>query len=156
MGLLECKGEPLGWVMTKRRMGLFGGMASRAAFITLACLPAQAALSDNQIDFLNAQNVICGTADGAVAIAACSFAIGSGQWSGAGLATLYYNRGKIYARQKDYPRAIADLKIAIGLNPNFAGAYELRGLAKGLAGDESGGQADNAIARKLDPSIEPM
>ena len=43
-------------------------------------------------------------------------------------AYLYYNRGNVYARQKDYPRAIADYTKAISIDSHLAEAYYNRGL----------------------------
>lgn len=44
-------------------------------------------------------------------------------------AYLFYNRGNVYALQKDYARAIADYTRAISLDPKLAEAYYNRGLA---------------------------
>ena len=41
----------------------------------------------------------------------------------------YYNRGTVYAFRGDFERAIADYDKAIDLNPNFAKAYNNRGIA---------------------------
>ena len=43
-------------------------------------------------------------------------------------AYLYYNRANVYARQKDYPRAIADYTKAISIDSHLAEAYYNRGL----------------------------
>ena len=39
----------------------------------------------------------------------------------------YHNRGQVYWRQEDYPRAIDDFTMVIQLYPNFAEAYHNRG-----------------------------
>lgn len=44
-------------------------------------------------------------------------------------AYLYYNRGNVYVRRKDYQQAIADYTQAIALDPRLAEAYYNRGLA---------------------------
>src|SRR5580700_6555066 len=50
----------------------------------------------------------CENTSGAVAIAACTRAIGSHRYRGDTLAELYNNRGVEYDSQRDYDRAIAD------------------------------------------------
>jgi tetratricopeptide (TPR) repeat protein len=60
-------------------------------------------------------------------IAGCTAMIGSGQWSGDGLALVLNNRGSAYNDKKDYKRAIADLTEAIRLDPKLAIAYYNRG-----------------------------
>jgi len=47
----------------------------------------------------------------------------------------YFNRGREYARNGDYDRAIADYNQAIGLNPNYADAYSSRGAVYGSKGN---------------------
>jgi tetratricopeptide (TPR) repeat protein len=65
----------------------------------------------------------------------------------------FANRGADYLKKGDFDRAIADSSEAIRLNPNtFAWVYCNRGHAK-LKINDSGGNADIAKARQLDPSI---
>jgi hypothetical protein len=46
-------------------------------------------------------------------------------------------------------RATKDVAKAIKLDPNLAGAFELRSLAKRMVGDLKGGEADAATAKRL-------
>lgn len=65
----------------------------------------------------------------------------------------YRDRGAAYVLMGQYPRSIEDFSEAIRLDPNSADAYCCRGLAR-KNGDEAGGDADIATARKIDPSID--
>jgi tetratricopeptide (TPR) repeat protein len=86
-------------------------------------------------------------------IGGCTASIQSGRWSGKALASAYVSRGDAYDDKKDYDHAIADYNQAIQLDPKDAGAYFSRGLAKRLKGDNSGGDADIAAAKTIDPNI---
>lgn len=54
--------------------------------------------------------------------------------------------------QKDYKGAIADYTEAIRLNPNFAEAYNNRGLVRNELGDKQGALADYNTAIKINPN----
>jgi tetratricopeptide (TPR) repeat protein len=86
-------------------------------------------------------------------IGGCTASIQSGRLSGKALARAYVSRGDAYDDKEDYDRAIADYNQAIQLDPKDAGAYFSRGLAKRLKGDKSGGDADIATAKTIDPDI---
>ena len=62
-------------------------------------------------------------------IAGCTQAIGSGRFSGTGLAKLLNNRGVAYLNTRDFDRAIADYDRAISLAPNAAAPLNGRGVA---------------------------
>jgi tetratricopeptide (TPR) repeat protein len=62
------------------------------------------------------------------------------------------NRAVRSTAGKEYDRAIADYNQAIQLNPNDATALYWRGKIKQLKGDTSGGDADIAAAKKIDPN----
>ena len=66
---------------------------------------------------------------------------------------LYNRRGLIWLHKKEYDRAIADFDQAILLDAKFAKAYHNRGLAKKAKADIAGGEADWAVAKRLDPSL---
>ena len=60
-------------------------------------------------------------------IAACTNAINSGRWSGAGLSWAYKNLAKGYYDKGDYNRAIAEVTEAIRLDPKLSNPYTDRG-----------------------------
>src|SRR6266496_4101125 len=62
-----------------------------------------------------------------VAIIACSTIIQSGQDGSRRLAMAFNNRGVAY-KSSDYHRALQDYEQALMLNPNFASAYNNRGV----------------------------
>jgi tetratricopeptide (TPR) repeat protein len=63
------------------------------------------------------------------------------------------SRAFVYFRLGQFDRAIADDTAALAIEPRFAGARYVRGLAKRHAGDVIGGDADVAAARAIDPTI---
>jgi tetratricopeptide (TPR) repeat protein len=66
----------------------------------------------------------------------------------------FYNRGITYRRKKEHTRAIADFTEAIRQNPKDAQAYLFRGRSKVDSGDKTGGEADIARARQIDPNVD--
>ncbi len=56
-------------------------------------------------------------------------------------------------RAAQYKAAIEDCTAALARNPRLASALYVRGLAKRKSGDETGGDADIASAKSLDPEI---
>jgi tetratricopeptide (TPR) repeat protein len=69
------------------------------------------------------------------------------------VAIAFYNRALAYENKEDYARAIADYDEAIRLNPNDADALLYRGLDKQRMGDRTGGEADVAAAKRINPDI---
>ena len=64
-------------------------------------------------------------------------------------AYLYYNRGGVYVRRKDYSRAVDDYTQAIALDPNLGEAYYNRGLALIESGKTDEGIRDLSKAGEL-------
>jgi tetratricopeptide (TPR) repeat protein len=62
---------------------------------------------------------ICVKETGDVAIAACTRAITSGQYSGERLAKIYQYRCARYLVKSDYKLAISDCSTAVEISPNF-------------------------------------
>ena len=61
-----------------------------------------------------------------------------------------YNRGMLFVRTGNFPRAIADLNRALELKPDFADALLDRAIAKQKLGDLDGAEADLTLALKSD------
>ena len=66
----------------------------------------------------------------------------------------YRSRGILYFNTGDNVDAVADFNKAIKLDPKDAKALYGRGLAKRRKGDATGGDADMAAAKALDPDVE--
>ena len=85
-------------------------------------------------------------------IAGCTQAIGSGRFSGTGLAELLNNRGVAYLNTRDFDRAIADYDRSISLIPNAAAPLNGRGVAYMAKGDFDHALADLNQAIRLAPN----
>ena len=85
-------------------------------------------------------------------IDACTAAIGSGRWSGAGLAWAYNNRSLAYILRGDSDRAIADADEAIRLDPNDAAAFNNRGNGYREKGEYDRATADYTETIRIDPT----
>ena len=104
-------------------MSAFGGKADiglRCPNVLLVACTARAAAVDSET---------CFKETGDVAIAACTRLIESGEFTGNGLAAIYFNRGVTWYEMGNYDRAIQDYNEAIKLNPNFEQAFFNRGNA---------------------------
>ena len=71
-----------------------------------------------------------------------------------GLQRAYFDRGPLYLNAGDNAKAIADLTMAVQLDPKDARALYARGLAKQRNGDAKGGDSDMAAAKALDPGVD--
>ena len=61
----------------------------------------------------------------------------------------FYNRGNLFAAEKNYTRAIADYTHAISIDPNMAQAYYNRAIAHYYSGDIKAAQSDLSHAGEL-------
>jgi tetratricopeptide (TPR) repeat protein len=95
----------------------------------------------------------CNHSSGDVAIAACTRAIASGQYTTQDVATLYTSRGNEYAYKGQYDRAIEDLDRAIQLDPQNVVAFYDRGIAYGAKGQRDRAIQDFDQAIRLDPQF---
>lgn len=93
----------------------------------------------------------CARQSGDAAIAACSRAIASGEFSGGELATIYLDRGIEYKNRRDLDSAIADYSEAIRADPKRVAAYFNRGNAWRAKGELDRAAADYSEAIRLDP-----
>lgn len=64
-------------------------------------------------------------------------------------AIIYYDRGNLFAAEKNYNRAIDDYTQAIKLDPRFPQAYYNRAIARYYAGDINGAKEDLSKAGEL-------
>src|SRR5450759_200174 len=71
-------------------------------------------------------------------ITGCTAVIQAGKLKGKRLAFTFSNRGVANYERGEYDRAIQNYGQAIKLNPNHAGAYYNRSLAKKQKGDQAG------------------
>ena len=93
----------------------------------------------------------CGKQSGDLAVAGCSRAIDSNQYTGRNLAWLYASRGVAYLAQSDLDHAMADFNEAIRLDPKNAAPYYNRGVAWKAKGDLDRAIADYSEAILLNP-----
>jgi lipoprotein NlpI len=85
------------------------------------------------------------------AIGGCTRIIDSGRFSGSNLGIAFHNRGIARTRMGDYEHAIADLDMAIGINPQAGNAFTSRGIAWHGRGDYERAIADYDAAIRLNP-----
>ena len=85
-------------------------------------------------------------------IVGCTQAIGSGHFSGTGLAQLLNNRGNASMGTGDLGHALADFDGAISLAPDSAEPYNGRGIAYAAKNDFDHALADFTKAIQLAPS----
>ena len=121
-----------------------------------AAPPSGQTVSGDNSARLAEQAKVCGTGpDDVPTIAACTAVISSKRYGGEALAVDYFNRGLHYAKSQHYKEAVADFDQAVQIKPDFANAYFVRGTVKQVMGDTTGGDADIAKAKELDPNIAP-
>src|SRR5579871_3094773 len=121
-----------------------------SAYGLLACL-AVAALAGLLTAAAADDRDACREQSGDVAIAACSRAIASGEFTGEELAAIYVNRGIEHKRKHGLDRAIADYDQALQIDPNNSRTYTVRGIAWDAKGDLDRAIADYDRAIRLDP-----
>jgi tetratricopeptide (TPR) repeat protein len=100
----------------------------------------------------------CFKGSGDTAIAACTRRIATlsdktDKNSRHNLAVVHYSRGYELLAKKDNKRALADFEASWKADSSYTQALLARGIAKKRLGDEKGGEADMAQAKKLDPSL---
>lgn len=117
-------------------------LVNLAALMALGAGPAVAADDDARA---------CERQSGDSAIAACSQAIASKQYTGDSLAMLYCNRGDAWVEKGSHDRALADFNEAIKLSPKLAHAYRHRGQVYLAERDSARALADFDEAIRLDP-----
>jgi tetratricopeptide (TPR) repeat protein len=86
-----------------------------------------------------------------LAVAGCSRAIDSHQYTGRSLARLYTRRGGAYQAQGDLDHAMADFNESMRVDPTYPSAYNNRGIAWYRRGDLDRAIADYDQAIRLDP-----
>lgn len=86
-----------------------------------------------------------------LAVAECSRAIDSHQYTGRSLARLYDRRGGAYGAQGDLDHAMADFKESMQVDPTYPDAYNHRGNVWYHAGKLDQAIADYDRAIRLDP-----
>ena len=112
------------------------------AVVGLAGLPTVAAADDRDT---------CGKESGDLAVAGCSRAIDSHQYTGRSLARLYAGRGVTYLAQGDLDHAMADFNESMRVDPTYARAYNDRGITWYRTGDLDRAIADYDQAIRLNP-----
>ncbi len=85
-------------------------------------------------------------------IRACTAVIRSGHQSPENLARAFFNRGRAWADQANYDRAIQDFDQAIRLDPAYPDAFNNRGVAWLGKGQMQSAAADFDQAITLDPN----
>jgi tetratricopeptide (TPR) repeat protein len=69
------------------------------------------------------------------------------------MALAYFNRGRAYADQGEYDRAVHDLREAVRLDPAFPDAFNSLGIAHEGKGDPEKAIGDFTEAIRLDPNF---
>ena len=86
-----------------------------------------------------------------LAVAGCSRAIDSREYTGRSLARVYARRGGAYAAKGDVNRAVADYNESMRIDPTYPAAYLNRGNVWFHRGDFDRAIADYNQAIQLDP-----
>jgi tetratricopeptide (TPR) repeat protein len=86
-----------------------------------------------------------------LAVAGCSRAIDSREYTGRSLARLYARRGGAYQAQGDVNRAVADYNESMRIDPTYPSAYNNRGNVWYHKGDFDRAIADYDQAIRFDP-----
>ena len=112
------------------------------AVVVLAGLPRVAAADEGDS---------CVKLSDDLAVAGCSRAIDSRQYTGRSLARLYARRGGAYQTQGDLNRAMADFNESMRIDPTYPAAYSNRGNIWYHKGEFNRAIADYNQAIQLDP-----
>jgi tetratricopeptide (TPR) repeat protein len=112
------------------------------AVVALAGLPTGAAADDWDS---------CEKQSGDLAVAGCSRAIDSHQYTGRDLARLHASRGVAYLAQGDLDHAMADYNESVRLDPTYARAYYDRGITWYRTGELDRAIAAYSEVIRLDP-----
>jgi tetratricopeptide (TPR) repeat protein len=89
-----------------------------------------------------------------LAVAGCSRAIDSHQYTGRSLARLYARCGGAYQAQGDLDHAMADFNESMRVDPTYPSAYNNRGITWYRRGDLDRAIAEYDQAIRLDPKYE--
>src|ERR1041384_4214092 len=119
-----------------------------SAYRLLACL-AVAALAGLPMVAAADEWDSCVKLSDDLAVAGCSRAIDSRQYTDRSLARLYSRRGGAYQAQGDLAHAMADLDESIRVDPTYPSAYNNRGTAWYRMGDFDRAIADYDQAIRL-------
>jgi tetratricopeptide (TPR) repeat protein len=112
------------------------------AVVVLAGLPRVAAA--DELDF-------CIKLSDNLAVAGCSRAIDSHQYTGRSLARLYARRGGAHQAQGEINRAVADYNESMRIDPTYPAAYSNRGNVWFHKGEFDRAIADYTKAIQIDP-----
>ena len=93
----------------------------------------------------------CEQQSGDLAVAGCSSAIESHEYTGRDLARLLASRGAAYLAQGDLDHARADFNASLRVDPTYARAYFQRGVTWHRSGDLDRAIADYSEAIRLGP-----
>ena len=115
------------------------------AVVALAGLPTVAAADDEETCIEQPDNL---------AVAVCSRAIESRQFTGRSLARMHARRGGAYQALGDTKRALADYNASMRIDPTYPASYLNRGNAWFHGGDFDRAFADYDQAIKLDPKYQ--
>lgn len=131
--------------------------SARKIWIHLAVLAAIAAGSSGASAYTDDQRKWCYApeATDAQTIEGCTALAQSGQFSGRDLAIILYDRGLSYENTKQYNLAMADFSQSVGLDPNYADAFDDRGNVYTKLHDYAHAIADydRAVSLKSDVAL---
>ena len=122
-------------------VGLFCLAASPAASVSAQATDERAARCENKQDSFSF----------ALQVAGCTALIDTNRLTNDGAVFAYFNRGRAFARNKDYERAVADFTSALRIQPTHVQSLILRAVTYRVLKDPEHAKADLAEALRLDP-----